>query len=69
MAKVLEGGNEPGRNKQAVSQTLDHWKKNTDLAGIRDEAELAKLPEGEREAFRSLWANVEALRVKAGEGK
>jgi hypothetical protein len=36
-----------------------------DLAGIRDEHELAKLPEPEQAALRSLWADVEALRKKA----
>jgi hypothetical protein len=65
---VLEGGDEPAR-KQVVIRTLAHWKADSDLAGIRDEAALAKLPEAEREAFRSLWADVEALRVKAGGGK
>jgi eukaryotic-like serine/threonine-protein kinase len=63
-AKVLDGGNEPAR-KRAVIQTLAHWKQDTDLAGIRDEAALAKLPESEREAFRSLWAEVDRLLAKA----
>jgi hypothetical protein len=35
------------------------------LAGIRDEAGLAKFPDQEREALRALWADVEALRKKA----
>jgi Flp pilus assembly protein TadD len=65
--KVLEGGDANAR--QTLIKTLDHWKKDTDLAGIRNDAALAKLPEAEREAFRSLWADVEALRVKAGVGK
>jgi serine/threonine-protein kinase len=52
--------------KASIAQTLAHWKQDPDLAGIRDEASLAKLPEPEREAFRLLWADVEALRVKAG---
>ena len=65
--KVLDGGDANAR--QALFKELDHWKKYTDLAGIRDEAALAKLAEGEREAFRALWADVEALRVKAGGGK
>jgi hypothetical protein len=63
-AKVLEGGNEPAR-KRAVFRTLARWKADPDLAGIRDEPALAKLPEVEREAFRSLWADVDALRKKA----
>jgi serine/threonine protein kinase/tetratricopeptide (TPR) repeat protein len=65
--KVLDGGD--AKAQPVIVQTLAHWKEDTDLAGIRDEAALAKLPEGEREAFRALWADVEALRVKAGEGK
>jgi eukaryotic-like serine/threonine-protein kinase len=65
--KVLEGGNEPAR-KQAVLQTLAHWKEDADLAGIRDEAALAKLPETEREAFRALWADVDRLLAKARAG-
>jgi hypothetical protein len=51
---------EPG-NKELVAKTLTHWKQDTDLAGIRDEQELAKLPEDERKAWQSLWADVDAL--------
>ena len=58
-AKVLDGGDEPAR--KTVAPTLAHWKADSDLAGIRDEPALAKVPEAEREAFRSLWADVEAL--------
>jgi hypothetical protein len=63
--KVLGDGNEPAR-KQEVFRKLTHWKGDPDLAGIRDEEALAKLTESEREAFRSLWRDVEALRKKAG---
>ncbi len=66
--KAFEKAKEPAR-KQLLAQTLAHWKEDSDLAGIRDEAELAKLSEVEREAFRSLWADVEALRVKADGAK
>jgi hypothetical protein len=34
-------------------------------ADARDDAELAKLPEPEQAALRSLWDDVEALRKKA----
>jgi hypothetical protein len=63
LGKILEGGNPQAH--PAVAQQLAHWKVDTDLAGIRDEPELAKLPEAERAAFRALWADVEALRKKA----
>jgi hypothetical protein len=62
--KSLTGGDE--KIRQSLVKEFDHWNVDLDLAGIRDEAALAKLPEAEREAFRKLWADVEALRVKAG---
>jgi hypothetical protein len=62
-SKTLERGNPQA--PPAVVKQLAHWKVDTDLAGIRDDAELAKLPEPERVALRSLWADVEALRKKA----
>jgi eukaryotic-like serine/threonine-protein kinase len=65
--KLVESGTP--RFRAFIVLNLQNWQKDTDLAGIRDEAELAKLPEVEREALRSLWADVEALRVKAGGGK
>ncbi len=58
-AKVVEGGK--AEDRAVVAKTLDHWKADADLAGIRDPEALAKLPEAEREAFRKLWANVEVL--------
>jgi hypothetical protein len=48
-----------------IAKTLAHWKVDPDLVDIRDEPELAKLPEAEREPLRSLRADVEALRKKA----
>jgi hypothetical protein len=54
-----------GDQRQAIAPTLRHWQEDTDLAGVRDEAALAKLPGDEREAWKSLWAEVEALLAKA----
>ena len=62
--KIVESG--PPQARQAVSQTLQHWKVDTDLAGIRDPAALAKLPADEQAACRALWAQVEALLGKSG---
>jgi len=45
--------------------TLQHWKADPDLAGIRDGSALAKLPEDERKTCRALWAEVEVLLKKA----
>src|SRR5262249_49597576 len=63
--KVAAKGSAPA--KAVVRQTLEHWQKDTDLAGVRDKAALAKLPKDEREAWGKLWADVEALlkKVKA----
>jgi serine/threonine-protein kinase len=44
-----------------VRQTLEHWLRDSDLAGLREETALGKLPEGERSACRQLWAEVQRL--------
>ena len=49
--------------QEQVGNTLAHWKEATDLASIRDEKELARLPEEERKEWQSLWADVELLLV------
>jgi len=53
------------QQRQAVAKTLKHWQEDTDLAGVRDEVALAKLPGDEREGWKSLWAKVDALLTKA----
>jgi hypothetical protein len=50
-----------------VQRTLAHWPADADLAGVRDKAELARLPQAERAAWRELWADVADLRQRAGE--
>jgi len=55
----------PQQVREAVAKALQHWKVDTDLAGIREESTLAKLPEDERKACRALWAEVEVLLKKA----
>ena len=49
----------PPQAKAIVKPTLDHWKADAALAAIRDEDSLTRLPEDERKAGRSLWAEVE----------
>jgi len=63
-AKVLDSG--PAELKAKIAPTLKHWKTDADLAGIRDEKELAKLPEPERAALKQLWADVDQLLGEAG---
>jgi hypothetical protein len=61
-AKRLEGGNPADR--AAVREALQQWQQDSDLAGLRDEDALAKMPVAEREACQTLWAEVEALLQK-----
>jgi len=63
--KQLETGSSAGR--AAVQQALRYWQKDSDLAGLRDEAALAKLSADEQKAFTQLWADVAALRKKVEE--
>jgi serine/threonine-protein kinase len=61
--KQVESG--PSEARAAVVQTLQHWKADLDLAGIRDSASLAKLPEAKQKACRAHWAEVDTLLAKA----
>jgi serine/threonine protein kinase/tetratricopeptide (TPR) repeat protein len=57
------------KERDAVQQQMKQWQSNADLAGVRDQTELAKLPDAEREAWEKLWADVDALRMRAAERK
>jgi tetratricopeptide (TPR) repeat protein len=61
--KQLETG-EPA-DQSAAQQMLRYWQQDSDLAGVRDEAALAKLPGEEQKACTQLWADVAALLKKA----
>ena len=61
-------GNGTDRQGRAVTaQVLQHWKKDPDLAGVRDADAVAKLPADEQDAWRQLWADVDAVLKKAQE--
>ncbi|HKB36714.1 MAG TPA: hypothetical protein VKD72_09685, partial [Gemmataceae bacterium] len=55
----------PPQNRPSIVRTLSDWQKDSDLAGIRDAAALAKFPPEEQKAFAQLWADVAALLKKA----
>ena len=55
----------PEMAKPAVAQTLAHWLEDTDFNGVRGAEALAKLPEGERDAWQQLWKDVETLRERS----
>ncbi len=48
---------------------LAHWREDADLLSLRDPAEVAKLPEADREACRKLWADLDALLARIGKPK
>jgi Tfp pilus assembly protein PilF len=49
----------------AVAKTMTFWQIEPDLAGVRDEPALAKLPKAEQEAWHHLWADVGKLSKQA----
>jgi serine/threonine-protein kinase len=54
---------------QDLGEEMDHWQTDPDLAGVRDQAALAKLPDAERKEWTKLWGEVAAQSVKAGSKK
>jgi hypothetical protein len=54
---------EIGRSR--LTRVLSHWRKDADLAGLRDQSALAKLSAQEQKAFAQLWADVAATLKKA----
>jgi hypothetical protein len=62
-------GEGPPPARPVIAQTLQHWRSDPDLAGVRDPNELAKLPEHEQTAWRALWADVDALLAKVLGGR
>jgi serine/threonine-protein kinase len=54
----------PGEAGQA-RESLRHWQKDADLAGLRDKAALDKLSAAERDAWQRLWAEVGSLLQRA----
>jgi hypothetical protein len=63
-ASQVEKGTPQAR--AAAVKSLRHWQAYPDLAGVRDAAALAGLPEAERADWQRFWADVQALLEKAG---
>jgi serine/threonine-protein kinase len=59
----LDSGNPQAR--AAAGRALTGWGQIPDLAGVRENEELTRLPEDERVAWRDLWADVALLRKQA----
>jgi tetratricopeptide (TPR) repeat protein len=51
-----------------VKAKWQHWQMDTDLAGVRDPKELARLPEAEHREWQVFWGEVAALLKPANAG-
>jgi serine/threonine-protein kinase len=54
--------------RPTLLKTLRHWQEDPDLAGVREPAALAQLPEAERAQWQKLWADVAGLLRRADPG-
>jgi Flp pilus assembly protein TadD len=54
-------------DRAQARKRLSYWQTDSDLAGVRDAAALAKRPEEERTAWRRFWDEVAAVLRKAGQ--
>jgi tetratricopeptide (TPR) repeat protein len=52
-----------------VQRKLEHWRRDSDLSGVRDVAALATLPAEEQDAWRRLWTDVEDTLIKSRRGQ
>jgi tetratricopeptide (TPR) repeat protein len=53
------------RARAAVRQGMRIWQRHPGLAGVREPAALARLPDAERQAWQQLWRAVEAAFAEA----
>jgi hypothetical protein len=57
------------QDRTTVLVALRWWPRDSDLATIRDDDALARLPESERKDWQSFWNEYDALMRKGGETK
>ena len=55
----------PARGKALVKETLEEWKTNIGLSGVRDEDELRSWRTDEQKTWRELWGEVENVLKRA----
>ncbi len=56
---------EPDKARPRVWKAMQHWQRDADFNGVRGEAALAKLPDGERQEWHKLWQEVAELDQRA----
>ena len=57
---------DPKAARSGVREALTRWRKESDLACVRDPGELDKLAADERKDYLALWAEVAALLARCG---
>jgi tetratricopeptide (TPR) repeat protein len=57
----------PAPARASLVEMLKRWQRDSDLAGVRDPAAVAKLPTDEQQAWRELWTNVKSVTQKVNE--
>jgi eukaryotic-like serine/threonine-protein kinase len=66
-SRLLQSG--PPTARPTIVFTMQHWRRDVDLAAVRDAAALAKVPEAERKEWQAIWEEVDALIRKASDAK
>jgi tetratricopeptide (TPR) repeat protein len=61
--KLVDSGPPPARAN--ISEALNRWEQDSNLASFRSAEALAKLPEDEHTAWQTLWADVDSLMKRA----
>jgi tetratricopeptide (TPR) repeat protein len=56
-------------DRPRVRQQMQYWRRDRDLAGVRDAAALDKLPEAERAEWQKFWTEVAELLKRTEEAK
>jgi serine/threonine protein kinase/Flp pilus assembly protein TadD len=62
-SQLLENGQ--AKDRVILEKTLKHWLQDADLAAVRDESSLARLPMDEKQAWIKFWAEVQETLRKA----
>jgi serine/threonine-protein kinase len=58
-------GSDANLSREQVARVMEHWKADSDLAGVRDAEPLAEIPGDERKSWQAFWSEVETLLSKA----
>jgi Tetratricopeptide repeat len=61
--KLIESG--PPQGSTGISQAIEQWEQDSNLAGFREALTLAKLPADEKKAWQTLWADVDSVMKRA----